>query len=130
MPIDGFTMLVVMVLGVALVTDGVAEGKELVTGRARDRERYRIHGKRRYLLDNSGDDFNAPHREDYAWLVGDGVYLRSGIRLGQLQEWDQELPVRLEGRWFAVEIVAAGRLSLKGLQAVGRRSREGGADRT
>lgn len=117
-------------VSVALVTDGVNERQELVADRTRDRTRYRTHGKARFVIDNSGDDSGAAHREDYSWQAGDGVLMRSGIRLGQLQEWDQSLPVRLEGRWCAVEITAAGRISLKGLIAVGRRSREPGADRT
>ncbi len=104
--------------------DGQAETLTLFEGRVRERERYTVHAKADYDLTNAGDDFAAPYREDYLWLAGDGAMVGSGIPLALVQEWDGASPVLFNGRWFAVEIEAAGVIALRGVQCQGLGSRE------
>lgn len=105
-------------LNVSVLTDGVNEELVLLAGRERDRTRYRIHGKAAYSLDNASADFEAPHREDYAWMGGDGPMLPSpGIPMELWQEFKTPLPVRRLGRWFSVRIeTTAGLVRLLGIQ--------------
>lgn len=105
-------------VSVDVLTDGVNERLPVMADRERDRTRYRVHGKPAYSLDNAAGDFEAPHREDYTYLAGDGPMLPSpGISLELWQEWKTPLPVRRAGRWFSVRMEStAGQLRLLGCQ--------------
>ncbi len=108
-------------LSASVETDGQNERLAIYADKTRNRRKFNRHGKPDFALDNSGGNFNAPYREDYTWLAGDGVILGSaGIPLGLFQDYDDAKPVRRVGRWFAVDVEsAAGRIRLTGLQAEG-----------
>lgn len=105
-------------LNVDVLADGVNERIPVMEDRERNRTRFRIHGRPAYNLDNSGNDFEAPQREDYTYLAGDGPMLPSpGIPLELWQEWKTPLSIRRTGRWFSLRLEStAGQLRLLGAQ--------------
>ncbi len=105
-------------LNLDVLTDGVNEVLPVLADRERDRTKWRTHGKPAYALDNSANDFEAPHREDYTYVAGDGPMLPSpGIPLELWQQWKAPLPVRRIGRWFSIRLEStAGQLRLLGAQ--------------
>lgn len=119
-------------LNVSILTDGVNEILSVLEDRVRDRTKWRTHGKPRYSLDNVGNDFEAPHREDYTFVADDGPMLPApGIPLELWQEYKTPLPVRRVGRWFSVRLESTtGQLRLLGMQVDALPERHSLATRT
>ena len=101
-------------------TGGPNASRAILTNQTRDRTKYTRWGMPRFSLDNAGDDFADPHREDYQWQAGDAVTCQSGIPLNVFQEFDQGLAARLNGRYFSLAVHGSGGMRIKGVESEGR----------
>lgn len=51
--------------------DGIRERQAVQTALTRDRRKYQTFGRADRTLANTGDDFDEPNRQDYAWVAGE-----------------------------------------------------------
>lgn len=107
-------------LSMETVTDGVRETQPVLSNVTRTRTRYLRLGRGAFNLTNLEGRFNDPYREDYTWLAGDGLRLKTGVRLGDHQDYERAVPLARRGRWLACNITSTqGSLRVIGLVAEG-----------
>lgn len=73
--------------------DGVNESYTVATNETKSRTAYYIYGSGTYVINNSGDNFLAPFREDYSTLPGIRCNT-SGFRAGLFQSFSQKARLR------------------------------------
>lgn len=92
-------------LTLTLVADGAGEEIPVRTAMTKDRTKYSTWGKSDYAVDNSGDNYADPHREDYQVLGDDDIVLPiNGVRINPLQEQHVLEPLRFTGGNFSLRI--------------------------
>ena len=104
---------------VSVSTSGARSAKTVISNRMQDRTQFlKPFDAQARDESNSGDDFNAENRADYALVLPEaGFYCGSGIGLSTYQEFTRTVSVRSTiGRFVQVHITnAAGRLKIKSI---------------
>lgn len=111
---------------VRAVTEGISESTTVKENVTRSRTKYHKPAWRAaWNEDNSNDDHTEPYREDYSVLVGDGVFLHSGMSPDAHQESIEAMRLNAtRGRYVQLELEnAEGRIELASASVHGGRGR-------
>lgn len=117
---------------VRLIQDGISESTTLVT-RSKSRTKWhRPHGKADWDQDNSNDDFNDAHRQDYSWpSSSSGMQLGTGVGLNLHQEIEETYSFRRTAQALQIEWEGlAGRCVVKAQQVAAHRAGTGPTTRS
>ena len=102
---------------IATRTNGAGDATEYDTGAMPNTLKYYTFDTADWDPSNSNDDFNAPNRQDYSYpFTGQGLLLNSGVKLDELQEQAQRVPLNERALYVQLHIENnAGRLELVAL---------------
>lgn len=83
-------------LDVAILGQGHNQEQALFTDKTFDRTKYTAWNKDAFVTDNSNNDYNTPHRQDYFVYIDDGLIIPATqeIIVNPKQEWRITQPVR------------------------------------
>lgn len=108
---------------VALLSEGVKDERQFVTGQTRSRTRYAWPFDRQaWLRTNVNNDFDTPGREDYSLNLSTPFKLGDGLGVELHQEAEHDITVRGRARAHQVRLInETGLLRVAGIGYEGRR---------